>query len=361
MDNSSDAIQVLLDANIFIDDALMRRGPFRLLLEQSRRGSFRLLVPELVVMETVNHRRKMMESARREFRKAAREVARLFSLDNEPQQYLYLDVNERTRAYERAFREKLEMANATILDFPSVGHKELTRKAIRAAKPFREGDRGYRDSLIWQSVVESLANGRTAFVTNNVKDFGGPEGILAPELREELIELRVDPDRLNSHESLKDFTDQNIPASYRALDAFNGLLEAESFYEEVENLVMETIDYDLAGSRSFYLISRASPQNINVRQAFIHDISATDARGLTGSEFVVDLRVKAEIVVQFHVLKDELHLIDSRRDLEAIIDPDAEEHYALGEVDFEELVLEMEADFDHKTGSIRYVDLIGAS
>ncbi len=79
---------------------------------------------------------------------------------------------------------------------------------------------------------------------------------------------------------------------------------------------------------------------------------------LTEDELVVDLRVWAEVTLHFNVLKDELSLIDDRRALESIVDSDSEEHYALGEAIFEDLVLEMKAEFDPRLQRLRYIELI---
>ncbi len=358
-EGATDAPQVLLDANVFVADALMRRGPFRLLLEQARRGAFRLLVPEVVVMEGVNHRRKKMEAVKRDYEKVTKEAVRLFS--PEPEVPLYLDVDEQTRRYEREFREKLEEAGAVLLGFPRVGHEALARRAMRRTKPFGESDKGYRDALIWHSVLESVPAGPVALVTNNAKDFGGPKGALAPDLRDELIGLGYRPDRVVLYNALKDFTDQNTAASDRALDALRNLLAKEDFYEEAEMWMTEAIESELPKIGGLHLMSEATAENVQVARTWVHGVEVVDARELTEEEFVVDLRVEAEVTVQFNVLKDELSLIENRRDLEAIVDPDSEDHYALGEAVFEELVLELEADFEPGTQNLGGFELIDVS
>ena len=354
--DASQRLQVLIDANVFIDDALMLRGPFRLLMEQARRGTFEILVPKIVIMETVNYRRKKLEDTKRDYDKATKEAARLFSPDEDPR--VALDVGAQTYAYERQLRRKLKNAGARILDFPRVSHEQLARRASRAAKPFRDGDRGYRDALIWHSVLESAQTGQVAFVSNNTKDFAGPNSMLATELRNELIALVNDRDRVILYSSLKNFTDDYIAASERALDSLRELLARSDLYEQAKWLVIEEIEAELPKAPGLRLMSDARPENIQLLQVHIKDIEAVDAHELTQHEFVIDLHARVDAIMDFSVLKDEMYLVDNREDLASIMDWDSEEHYARGEVVFEDLVLEMEADFNDMTNALDDVNLI---
>ena len=87
------------------------------------------------------------------------------------------------------------------------------------------------------------------------------------------------------------------------------------------------------------------------------DLRVADAYDLENEAFVVDLRVRAKCTVYFSVLKDEAYLLD-RHEQESIIDWDAEDHYVLGEVSFDELDLHLTAVFDRTTPTIEEMELV---
>lgn len=61
------------------------------------------------------------------------------------------------------------------IPFEKVEHSILVRKAIEGARPFRSSEKGYRDALIWHSLLCFLEESRSlesvAFITNNSNDF----------------------------------------------------------------------------------------------------------------------------------------------------------------------------------------------
>jgi len=63
-----------------------------------------------------------------------------------------------------------------ILPFPSVTHEVLVKKCLDARRPFRKKDydRGYRDALIWFSLLEFAQknSGEVYFISANTSDFG---------------------------------------------------------------------------------------------------------------------------------------------------------------------------------------------
>ncbi|MDA0302641.1 MAG: hypothetical protein O2822_08950 [Chloroflexi bacterium] len=78
-----------------------------------------------------------------------------------------------------------------VLPIPEVSHEVVIDRMHRGSKPFGRGgeqrEKGYRDFLIWQSVLElkPSASGALALVTGNTKDFAGANGELDRDLADE--------------------------------------------------------------------------------------------------------------------------------------------------------------------------------
>lgn len=90
-------------------------------------------------------------------------------------------------------------------------HAEVVRRAIAKTKPFASNGAGYRDCLIWETVLAALRNldGPVAFITANSNDFG-QGGQLHPELCADVVRAGVALDKLEYYNELQHFNDKHI-------------------------------------------------------------------------------------------------------------------------------------------------------
>jgi len=84
-------------------------------------------------------------------------------------------------------------AGFTILPYPDVSHRDVTARALARRRPFDSlGHEGYRDALIWESVLafaRTLARERVVLVSRNSKDFADAAGDLHADLRRDVAAL----------------------------------------------------------------------------------------------------------------------------------------------------------------------------
>ena len=57
---------------------------------------------------------------------------------------------------EHQYMGRLKGLGIKILPYPKVAHTEVVRKELYGRKPFSSSQKGYRDSLIWETVKEQL-------------------------------------------------------------------------------------------------------------------------------------------------------------------------------------------------------------
>ena len=75
--------------------------------------------------------------------------------------------------YDAELRARLEKLYAAIIPVPSISHQVDLIRAMESRRPFDpEGRNGYRDVLIWRSLLEfiELHHEKIAFVAGNTKD-----------------------------------------------------------------------------------------------------------------------------------------------------------------------------------------------
>jgi hypothetical protein len=187
---------VIVDSTALVADFKFRSVPMSGLIERVRAGKLRLVVPEIVVREAVARYGRFVEEASAEAGKLVGRLGRLGldipvpSLDR---------VVERNR-YEAWLRGQLNDLGAVVPEPEETPHLDVVDRALAGRAPFSgDGKRGYRDALIWETV---LAVARRAFVvllSANSSDFAESNdevSLVAPALRADLFRIGEADDRV---------------------------------------------------------------------------------------------------------------------------------------------------------------------
>ncbi len=206
---------VILDANIICADYNLERPAFRGLEDYLSRFRAKLKVPEIAVLEIVN---KWAEEARKLY-KLSRRLG-LHLAEDQPAKELKID--DLVRNYEQGLRNQINALGETI-PVPEVGHLTLVQRCLRRHRPFTEDDSGYRDALIWASVLsEANAWTRLAFITAD-KHF-------------------MDKSRLGLHEDLKaDVRQRELPDG--CVDLYPSIKEFLIPFKETLDLPFDLLEY----------------------------------------------------------------------------------------------------------------------
>lgn len=189
---------IVLDTSVLVNDFWLVGANFRTLRELLNVFDAHVLLPELVVAETIN---KFAETLTGALNKARR-------LDHLLNRKLIARVNleELLARYEDFVRGLFYPlsddggdASFSELPYPENPHSDIVERLLLGKRPFRgssEKEKGYRDYLIWLSVVEVVRDnpGREIiFVSENVNDFGAGDEkrkTLHPDLLADLPEGR---------------------------------------------------------------------------------------------------------------------------------------------------------------------------
>ncbi|GLW75346.1 hypothetical protein Kpho02_76430 [Kitasatospora phosalacinea] len=207
---------LVVDTTEFFSDLKLKRSPWEQTLLRSSRGHWQLWIPQVAVQEAARHHRKEAESHLAAAEKALKGLQRTGSIGSSQLPEIH-DLLEPYRAvlggYEAWLVERLKAAGARILPLPKVPHSDLLERALAERRPFRikddgkgkRGPDGYRDALIWASVVEAAGDlgghDTLVFVTNNSGDFCGTN---PAELHDDLLaDLPITPQTIR-YPSLED-------------------------------------------------------------------------------------------------------------------------------------------------------------
>lgn len=248
---------IFIDTNIFFNHWYLRAPLFELLANYVSNERATVLVSE-VVCEEMNAKFKLERaSAVKELAKAIRRSTD-FQLDPKPA--IAPSLNE-----EYDFRSilKSRFENITVVPCDTVLHSMLIPRAISSIRPFRENEKGYRDSLMWLSLLEHLKveysnRGELAFINANSNDFFRTDSTglnLHADLESDLSKAGF-TGVFRPFTSLKDFADTGI-------DKILHSIRHEEFEERLGN-EMEELAADAA-------IGYLQQMSLPVAQEFLED------------------------------------------------------------------------------------------
>lgn len=164
---------VFIDSNQFIADYLLKGAPFRYLLHFLSNSGHTLLLSRLVIEEVENKFAIEALRAQGDFAKIRQRLSQLGLESGAGPEGPFFSASFDLENRIRNHLESLE-----IVEYAGVPHAEVVQRALSRKKPFdAEGDVGYRDCLLWLSLVQYLASRSSSdseeviFISNNWRDF----------------------------------------------------------------------------------------------------------------------------------------------------------------------------------------------
>lgn len=160
-------------------------------------------LPGVVLDEAVSHRDRQLRKASDTLRAAQRDFNRLnpgrsTSTDEAvlaASPATNVDLKELVREFRRSIVDDIGGEGA-ILPYPSVSHRDMVHRVLTRRRPFSESEKGYRDALIWYTVLEHAQERPIVLFTGNTKDFAEADGRLAVDLVDDLRLAGLATDRV---------------------------------------------------------------------------------------------------------------------------------------------------------------------
>lgn len=306
--------RIFLDSNIIIADPHMSGINFSIFLDRLPRIAAILTLPEVVLDEVVNKFRENLSSNWTSLLNKRRDIEKMLKagliLSREP-----LDITKEADKYHKSIVEQIELVGGSILEYPNILHKEIVARALQRRKPFKSDGSGYRDTLIWETIIEKLKEegGPFAFVTADKRDFGeGPE--LPEHLMQDLINIGITADQIQIYPSLDALTSELL---------FPGLIRLDNIKEEIENqkipnlnmqdLAMTTLDDELSNWHLETVILGAEKGTIGVDLKSVDKITnmtIDDVRQFSTGNVLVLITFMADITYEVNKAPHQKEIFD---------------------------------------------------
>lgn len=314
-------IAIVLDTNILHKSPSLSRDEWTSLSAHKDEWNVRILVPQVVVMETTNTVQREWNRQKDIFRSA--KVGE-FGLQ-EHVDTIVQAIAERTEAYGDELAGRLSGLGAEVLPDPGVSHTKVAERASKGIAPYQgKADKdNYRDTLIWLTVIEVARDNpdhEVWFVSDNHKDFGGLDGAAADqvpralhqELQKELASLGLQA-RVKYAASLSALV-QHLSSLYGPIDAeeLDRLTSAVN-HAELGRLLYEQILAMTLPARDLALEPIAAVAAVNDVVSPEMEWRFTDEAKNGESEWTANYVVEFEAtVLGYSRDMEELHTVDSK-------------------------------------------------
>ena len=163
---------VFVDANAIVKQAWFLDTPqWRLLRHQSQHGAIELVVPEVAFREVVAKFRLEVSEELKTLTGVQEKLHRL--IEYEIPETSTAEVDFLVENYREELQAILDRCNAVVVPIPEVDLAELVERAANRHRPFDSSGNGFRDALIWETVVAQLNAKRptAAFLVTNDNAF----------------------------------------------------------------------------------------------------------------------------------------------------------------------------------------------
>jgi len=344
---------VVVDTNIFHGDPRMRRSHFRILLGQHLRGRITLALPEIVVREVPKLFQTQVDAAATAI---TGEAAKLRDLGHDPGAITIPDSKTARADFNKQFREGLEQRKVRIA--PIAGTlDELVNQSVTERRPFRPKSAGFRDALIWRSILELADEDEVVLISKNWKDFAQDDkhrDVLHQHLREDLEAGGQPRDRVRLVPSLEDFIKAHVPTAAQLAIAQQRFEDDPEWREELtENIrsALYAIDLEWPDRVTVVETESADIDDVSVEDVALDSVAIVDAYE-TDDEDVMAVEVRADATLWFSFTTDIVGaewLIDERADVE--LDQAAETLYQ-GRTMGQSVVVIYSADFSLQSGEL---------
>lgn len=266
-------------------------------------GHHSLVVPQIVIDETLAVYLRMMEESRDRERQAVERFRRLSG------EYARVSLTKglltRTRdAYASALNQWLTDVNARVVPHGVIDTGILSIRAVEKRKPFDAQGRGLQDTLIWLAVLRLGETEGTliALVTGNNRDFADTDGSLHHDLANEWTKVHGgDAPRL--FDSLGEFVEAEVRPQLELVDELSiesqlnaGYMWERNVVQDVQGLVEMAEPH--VNHKSVPVPPYASDLIIESLET-VSSVRASDIRKLGEFDMVATLNLVAEAVLSF--------------------------------------------------------------
>lgn len=212
-------MKVTIDTNIFYQDFNLNSPHFKVFLEHLDTIPATLHVSEVVIDEVVNKYQETLKRTVSDIVKAELTLRKGLGVRLDTK---LPEIKTSVDHYRKDLIDKLKRHNVDLLKYPETPHNVIVQRIFEKKLPFKGGEKGYRDFLIWESIRKLVLWGheQVIFLTNNTTDFGSGKYV-----SEEYQDNFSRPENFRIITSIQKFNDEFIYPKLKKLGDLKSKLQ----------------------------------------------------------------------------------------------------------------------------------------
>ena len=306
----------VLDANTVISEGFGASAHLRALLSASSAVGYKVYLPKPVLEEIAAKYARDLASNGRKVGESLVRLSRLLGRDLSSPVY-GLDPESETTLFKDRLLDQLRASESEVLDYPCTSHEDLVRRATSRKRPFDEKGSGYRDALVWETVLKlaTQVEGSIVLVSKD-KDFRDADGNLHGDLIEGLEKLGLPRDKVILATELSELVNQYVRPNLGTVPWEKPLQLLAQLGLNLEDSIALVVQ-DACSGREW------DPPELGIPWEYesptldmvegVSELTVTDIRELPDEQFLV--KTEAKIYGEFGVFvyKPDWYILDDSR------------------------------------------------
>lgn len=302
-------MKVIFDTTVFGHGFNAQSADVRLIKKFLNSTSAELCVPTMVIDEAVNLARKSIEESNKSLGDTQR-------LTGDSATFKKVEVKTAVAKYRSDLDSLLQSLKARILPYPAVSHADLAKRALDAYKPFVSGGRGYRDALIWYTMLDlasSCKGEEIAFISGNTHDWckSKTEIELHSDLVKDLKSKGIDAASFKYFDSLASFVEkyaiETLPVSSPSVPVTAAPADYQQLLVDGDEAIKTMLSASLPDFLRSYSRADLQVEELEVvGTSAATDIRASQIRMLDNERRVLQFSGKYRVAFQCLIQKTDL-------------------------------------------------------
>lgn len=330
---------IIIDTNVIHLDFKLNKARIVTLCNTSTILGHEIFIPEVVIDEIVKQYDEKAEEYINSFNKA---LKKLSELSTSPITQTPIDAKGFISNYRNELNNRIKQLGIGIIPYPNTGHKIMVARELGKKKPFKDSTKGYRDALIWDSVMEHTqkysSNCGIIFLTANTKDFADKDKKdLHTDLIADCISNGIPTTSIRLVTDIQNFIDNEIilrstelKENFNQLQQDGGLGDID-FIQLIQDYISKDMLDNLISSNDFDSYPGYAPglyENPEISSIEKISCSFNTIREISSDTILIQSEVSVQVDLDCFIFRADLPLIDDSK-FPTIIDYEWNDHYVL--------------------------------
>lgn len=330
---------IIIDTNVIHLDFKLNKARIVTLCNTSTILGHEIFIPEVVIDEIVKQYDEKAEEYINSFNKA---LKKLSDLSTSPITQTPIDAKGFISNYRNELNNRIKQLGIGIIPYPNTGHKIMVARELGKKKPFKDSTKGYRDALIWDSVMEHTqkysSNCGIIFLTANSKDFADKDKKdLHIDLIADCISNGIPTTSIRLVTDIQNFMDNEIilrstelKEKFNQLQQDGGLGDID-FTQLIQDYISKDMLDNFVSSNDFDSYPGYAPglyENPEITSIEKVSCSFNTIREISSDTILIQSEVSVQVDLDCFIFRADLPLIDDSK-FPTIIDYEWNDHYVL--------------------------------